>query len=226
MAESGRTTAGKKLDQLVKITVDDSFEKIVELDSKGTMLRFDPDPDRFKQLAPDEVKKLSRFGQYAYHVARDENADLKDALKAEEQDILEKIVVGQSMGRAKQRLAIQNKQPETVYRWIRPDERNEFLSKNRGFKVVDGGPERTLGNETGHGPHVIGTRGSEELILVKRPQSFERAERRAKKNKRQAMLREQDEQALAEIEARGIPGVAGDVLEKGTWRDRVEEQGE
>jgi hypothetical protein len=217
---AGTTTSKvKKSDQLVEITVDDSFEKIVELDNAGKRLRFDPDPERFKQLAPDEVKKLSEITRYGYQIARDEWQDLKDAARAEEEDLLERITVGETMGRAKQRLHIDGKQQGYDYRWIRPDEKNEFLSPNRGWKVVKDGPERTLSNPDGRGPHVIGTKGSEELFLVKRSMKATAAERRARKAKRQAAFRNEDERQRAEIEAAGVPSIGDE--DGRAWRDRT-----
>ena len=209
----------KKSDQLVEITVDDSVDKIVQLDTDGARLRFNAKPGLFRQLAADEVKKLSQFGQLAYQIARDEYNELLDEQRAEEEDLLEKITVGATMGRARQRLHIDGKQKGYVYRWIRPDEKNDFLSKNRGYAVVKDGPERTLSNDNGRGPHVVGTKGSEELILVKRPESFEAAERRVKKQKRQQQFKEMDRRYRAEVDAAGVPSI-GDEAE-GAWRDRV-----
>jgi hypothetical protein len=211
----------KKLDQLVEITVDDSLEKIVQLDTQGKRLRFNPDPDLFKRLAADELAKLSEWARFAYQIARDEWQDLKDKQKAEEADLLANIEVGVSMGRATQRLHIDGKQQGYEYHWIRPDERNEFLSPNRGWKVVQDGPERTLSNQTGRGPHVIGTKGSEELILVKRIAEARAAERRAKKHKRNQRLKDVDTRYEDEVKKTGVPLVKDEDDDGRNWRDRT-----
>lgn len=211
----------KKLDQLVEITVDDSLEKIVQLDQQGRRLRFNPDPDLFKRLAGDEVAKLSEWARFAYQIARDEWQELRDKQKAEEADLLANIEVGVSMGRATQRLHVDGKQQGYDYKWIRPDERNEFLSPNRGWKVVQNGPERTLSNSTGRGPHVIGTKGSEELILVKRIAEAGAAERRAKKHKRNQRMKDVDKRYRQEIKESGMPVIDDEDGANLAWRDRT-----
>lgn len=221
----------KKLDQFTTVTVDDSFEKIVELDTKKQKLRFDPSPDKFKALSAEEVKQLSAFSKFAYEVARDEYQDLKDAERAEEEDLLETIRVGATMGRARQRLHIDGQQKGTVYRWIRPDEQRDFLAPNRGWKIVKDGPERTLQNQTGRGPHIIGTKGSEELILVKRSEAAHMAEKTAKKEKKRADRQSLDDKYREEIERRGAKSFGGEEIDGGDdegreWRDLVSEKGE
>lgn len=210
-----------KLDQLVEITVDDSLEKIVDLDTQGKRLRFNPDPEVFKRLSPDEVLKLSEWARFAYQIARDEWQGLKDKLRAEEEDLLANIEVGASMGSATQRLHIDGKQQGMDYRWIRPDEKNVYMAPNKGWVIVKNGPERTLGNQTGRGPHVIGTKGSEELILVKRSAAATAAERRGKKQRRQRMMREKDQSFRDEIDSKGVPSI-GDEDGRGVdWHDRT-----
>lgn len=215
-----------KLDQLIEITVDDSLEKIVELDTAGKRLRFNPDPAKFKQLAAGDLAKLSEFGRFSYQIARDEWQDLKDAERADEEDLLSRIEVGVAMGRASQRLEIRGKQAGMEYHWFRPDERNTVEAPNVGWKAVIGGTERTLSNETGKGPHVIGTKGSEELILYKRPASARAAERRAKKVRRQQMSKEKDAGYRSEIEKQGIPAIGDEAGDPARWRDRTPEADE
>lgn len=210
----------EKLDQLVTITVDDSVEKIVQLDSKGQRIRFDSDPDLFKQLAPDEIAKLSDFGRYAYQIARDEWKERKDTQRQEEEDILEAIQTGTSMGRARQRLHIDGKQEGMEYMWARPDMLGDLLSKNRGWQKVSGGPERTLGNPTGRGPHVIANAGSEDVVLLKRPVKLGAAARRAKKNERQRRLKSMDQEQRSAIEREGVPSI-GDEDRGLRWHDRT-----
>lgn len=218
------TKVGRKVgksDQLIEITVDDSVEKIIQLDTDGKRLRFNPSPDLFKQLASDEVSKLSEFGKFAYQIARDEWTELKDARRAEEEDLLANIEVGVSMGRASHRLRIEGQQQGMEYRWIRPDERNEWLAANRGWTIVKDGPERTLSNQKGRGPHVIGTKGSEELLLVKRSATAGNAERRAKKLKKRAEGRAMDAEYRAAIEREGVPSIGEDDGHGLNWRDRT-----
>lgn len=215
-----------KLDQLVEITVDDSMEKIVELDTAGRRMRFNPDPAKFKQLAAGDLAKLSEFGKFSYQIARDEWQELKDAERAEEEDLLSRIEVGASMGRATQRLEIRGKQKGIEYHWFRPDERNRVESPNVGWKPVVGGPERTLSNDTGKGPHVIGTKGSEELILFKRPESARLAERRAKKNLRRQEMKDADARYREEIERQGITAIGDEDGGNAHWRDRTPETDE
>lgn len=220
-----------KLDQFTVVTVDDTFEKIVELDTQKKRLRFDPTPGRFHKLSSEEVSKLSAMSKFAYDVARDENRDLQDAQRAEEEDLLELVRVGATMGRATHRLHIDGQQKGQVYRWIRPDEQNEFLARNRGWVIVKDGPERTLQNETGRGAHIIGTKGSEELILVKRSEAVHKAEKQALKERKLSARRLADERYKEDIERAGVKAFGGEGSDDGDeddrrWRDRATERGE
>lgn len=211
----------QKSDQMVVITVDDELEKIVELDSKGKRLRFDPDPDRFKQIEAKDLGKLSDFNKLAYQIAREEYQENLDELKSEEDDLLKRISTGVEMGRATQRLHIDGKQQGFVYTWIRPDQMADYTSANRGWQVVKNGPERTLSNQTGRGPHVIGTKGSEELIAVKRSAAADRAETRARKQKRQQQLHGELVRARQAVEEAGVESIGDE--DGRAWRDRVGE---
>lgn len=222
--------ASKKLDQFVTVTVDDTIEKIVELDSKEQRIRFDPNPGKFKELTPGEVNKLSALTKFAYEVARDEHRDLGDAERAEEEQLLELVRVGETMGRASHRLHIDGRQRGMVYHWIRPDEQRDFLAPNRGWKIVKDGPERTLSNQTGRGPHVIGTRGSEELILVKRSEAVHTAEKEARNARKQSARQSMDDKFREQIARRGLEAFGGEDVDDGKeddgreWRDRAREQ--
>lgn len=223
--------ATKKLDQFTVVTVDDSFEKIVELDQAKKSIRFSAKPGEFKELTTGEVKQLSEMTKFAYNVARDEWRDLADAERAEEEHLLELIRVGETMGRATQRLNIDGQQKGMVYRWIRPDEQRDYLAPNRGWKIVKDGPERTLQNQTGRGPHVIGTKGSEELILVKRSEAAHRAEKEARKEKKRAARVQLDDKYREQIDRRGLKSFGGEESDRGDdegreWSDLVSEKAE
>jgi hypothetical protein len=210
----------KMLDQFEVITVDDSVESVIQRDSDGKRLRFNTDPDRFKQLASSEVAKLSQFGKLAYEIAQEEWRERKDEQRAKEEDILAIIEAGTDLGQATQRLFVENEQKGWVYRWIRPDMLRDYLSANKGYEVVKGGSERTLCNPTGSGPHVIGTKGSEELILVKRSEEREHAERRGKKRARQEELKSMPAQHRAAIERQGVRSIGDE--DGREWEDRTE----
>lgn len=213
-------TAREKSDQFTAVTVDDSVEKIIQLDTEGRQLRFDTDPDRFKKLATDEIKRLSQFGQFAYRLAVAEWEERKDELASKEADILKAIEVGTTMGSATQRLRIDGKQPGSVYRWVRPDELHDFVNPGKGWVVLKGGSERTLGNKTGSGPHVITTQGSEELIAIKRSVALDTAERRARKHKKMADRKAREKGDRAQVEAHGVRSLGDD--DRAEWHDMTE----
>lgn len=214
----------RKSDQLTVITVDDDVEKIIQLDAKGERFRFATEPGRFKELASGEVAKLSEFAKLSYKIARDEAGDKRDRVRMEEEDLLSRITVGVGMGSATQRLRIQGRVETMDYRWIRPDEQEVFMAPNKGWTVVKDGPERTLQNQTGEGPHVIGTKGSEELILVKRPLRASQAEDKARRLRAQQEKRQENEEYRAAIEATGLRSI-GDDDQRG-WVDRTGAQDE
>lgn len=205
-----------KLDQFVDVSIDVSSEDVLQWDADGKRLRFKTGIDEFKKLEPLEVRKLSEFGKLSYSLALKEYEENLDLVKAEEEELLSRIQVGVSMGSASQRLQVNGKQNGMAYAWIRPDMVDEYLAPNKGWSIVKGGSERTLGNRTGHGPHVIGTKGSEELLLVRRSAAADRAESKAKRLRRQRELGH--DPAKDAIEDLGIKAVSERTTESVTLR--------
>lgn len=212
--------AADKLDQFVKITVDDGVEKIIQLDTQGKRLRFAAEPGQFKELKTSEVNKLSEFNKLAYQLARVDYEENQDDQRAEEDDLLARLGFGSNKGQAKSRLFVEGKQAGMVYYWCRPDTLGKFVNPVEKWVIVQKGPERTLGNPEGDEPHVIGTKGSEELILVKRSAAWDRTRKAAEKGEIHEAQESLDDKYKAVIERQGTPAIDDDTGKRLTWKDR------
>lgn len=211
---------GEKLDQFVKVTVDDDVEKIIQLDKEGKRLRFITEPGQFKELKSIQLNKLSEFNKLAYQLAKVDVEENEDSQRAEEDDLLARLGFASNKGQAKSRLFVEGKQAGMVYYWCRPDMLGKFVNPVEKWAIVQGGVERTLGNPEGKEPHVIGTKGSEELILLKRTASWDRQRKEAEKGEKHRAQDGRDDRYKAAIEQQGMPAIDDDTGKRLTWRDR------
>jgi hypothetical protein len=194
------------------VTVATSFDDLLELDKKikqdpNTRIRFSASPSEFLKLTEGQIGRLSGDTQMAYSIAREEHKDLTDSsLNEEEQSALEMIKSGYQSGRAKKRLEIRNKRKGFVYQWIRPDMVDEFVEV-RGYRIVKDGPERTMANPNGRGPHVITKEGKAELTAVMRPVEVDRVAKAEKKRRNMQARRDADMAGAAAVERDGFHSV-------------------
>lgn len=194
------------------VTVATTFDDLVELDrevrkDRNRRLRFSAKPSEFLKLDDDQLGRLSQDTQMAYTIAREEYQELYEAgADPTTQEALEHIKAGYQSGRAKKRLEIRNQRKGFVYQWVRPDMVDEFIDV-RGYRIVKDGPERTMANPSGVGPHVITKEGKAELTAVMRPVDLDKAARAEKKRKNSEIRRQVDEAGQAAVERDGFHSV-------------------
>ena len=170
-------------------TVATTIDKLLEWDKQpGTRIRFKVDGHEFLKLNASELKQLSSETRLAYDIAREERAATEQTNRTDEDNLLASIKAGYESGSATKRLEIRNQQKGFVYKWLTPDMVDEYMAK--GYQIVKDGPETTMANPEGKGPHVISREGRNELVAVMRSVKLEQASRDAKR-KRGAELRAQ-----------------------------------
>ena len=188
------------------VTLADPIDKLVEYDrNRSVKVRFDPKPGSFLELDQAQLNRLGSETQMAYSIARDENFELSKEtdVSAKETEVLARIKKGADVSSATKRLEIRHKLNGFVYRWIRPDMVDEWLDM-RGYVVVQDGPERTMANSTGEGPHVISRDGKPELTLVRRSIELADAAKIAQKERRKRLKMELEDKGKAGIEQAGF----------------------
>jgi hypothetical protein len=171
--------------QLFLFRKDDPFADLLRYDQEKKRIRFDATLEGFHELTDEQREKLSPMTRYGYDIALEEFNEMKnrDVESEEDEEALMKIIGATKDGSATLRMDIVNKREGFEYKWIRPDMRARYMGAPKFYKIVQNGPEETLANPTGKGPHIMGDKGSEELILVCRPTTLAAAERRVKKEK-------------------------------------------
>lgn len=201
------------------VTVDVPFGEIVKWDQDKTRrVRFSDEPGEFRELQENEKKQLSRETLLAYEIAEAAHAEKATSSDRSEDEWIERVIQNVQSGGARNRLKINGKDPDVEYRWLRPDTVGRYQNE-KGYVVVGSGSERTLANSTGKGPHVIGDRGSEELILVKRSKRVAAAERREKKKKAAERRRSIEQEGRGSVEKHGFQSFGDDQKAAGFSED-------
>lgn len=194
------------------VTTDFTYEDLLKLDQetrrdRNRRIRFSASPSEFLELDEAQVGKLSGETQMAYQIAREEHKDLLAEHEApDEAEARAHIKAGYQSGRATKRLEIRNQRPGFVYQWIRPDMVDEFVDV-RGYQIVKDGPERTMANPTGVGPHVITKEGKSELTAVMRPVEVDTMARNEKKNRNRRIRESADGAGAAAVERDGFHSI-------------------
>lgn len=148
-----------KTDTIVDIKAGMSIEEVVALDSKGMVLRFHLGKE-FLELPDSIVTNLSRVNRLVYHQLAQAQSDYSPEADKDAKD----LVVGATMGRARDKLEKLTLPKGRHYRWARPD-RIE-ANKDRGYRITPADVATTfLGPKNGH--HEIGAYGATpELVLM------------------------------------------------------------
>lgn len=169
--------------EFVKITSTDDIEKVLEAEKAGNRVRFDVED--FPEFEKVDVAKMSTNTKLAYQIAQEEVAEKqKESDNEDEFEMLSRIIGSVQSGEASARLEVSHKQRGMAYKYLRPDLVPRYTAPTKGWKIVKDGPERTLANPSGKGPHVIGDKGSPELILVSRPEELNKVEGETRKKRR------------------------------------------
>lgn len=169
--------------EFVKVGSQDDIEKVLEAEKNGNRVRFDVED--FPEFEKVDVAKMSANTKLAYQIAQEEVAEKqKESDNEDEFEMLSRIIGSVQSGEASARLDISHKREGMVYKYLRPDLVPRYTAATKGWKIVKDGPERTLANPSGKGPHVIGDKGSPELILVSRPDELSKIEGEARKKRR------------------------------------------
>lgn len=184
------------------------FPDVVRYDrDRSVRVRFDANPGSFIELTPGQLNQLGQESQLAYSIARDEHtARVEESGEESVEDVIARIKTGYEGGNAAKRVEIRNERAGFKYRWIRPDMVDEYLA-DKGYTIVQNGPERTMANPSGKGPHIIARDGATELTLVMRSVQLERVDRDAKRAASKKLRDETDQGHEAAMQRDGFTPV-------------------
>ncbi len=186
----------KKTEKRV-VTLDNSFETIIEWDKNGDTVLFDT--KSFKRLSDAEVVQLTKRTAERYHLSRELFEAEQEAAALGVRELPE---FSTELGSATERLRIANQDPSMKYKHVRTDKVEQRLAE--GWVFVKDGPERTL-NKTAGGLHTIGSKGNEELVLMKMPKSRWELLQKAKHERQRRMEEAADNEGKEALEEAGIP---------------------
>ena len=152
----------------VFISIDNTFEDVIQYQSDGRDIFFLDDEETFLQLSNDEVQQLDLFTREKYRIARavaTQSLDL-DSIKTAHM----KYKPRENFASATNRLLVRGGDPNKHYSWKRPDELQQVVYEGGKIcidpKVETFGGVDSLGRTLGGGTsHKVSANGETELVL-------------------------------------------------------------
>lgn len=189
-------TSKEDKSEKVNVFADTPWDEVLHYDQQGKVLVYRERNGFFPVLDDEQLSELSEFNRQRYYVVRESFESAEDD---DMEEIQRLIAVGKSgmAASARERLKVYNKQPEFAYAWQAPHD--VFRARTEGWVVVRKGPEETM-FQCADGIHRIGDKGSEELVLMKRPKELEEEDKRLRQEayeKQKGVARRQIEEARA-----------------------------
>lgn len=164
----------ERIETSLEVDVDTPWEKVIEFDAKGAVVTFDDKPGRFKRLTDAERDKLRKMTLSAYLVSEHYHKQaLERANNPEGIPILGEV---RQSARATDRLYVGNKDPGMYYSWKRPDEIKKAVAYEGWVPAND--PTLDVFRKPVGGVPVTGSKGDDELILMKQPLDLHEAKLR------------------------------------------------
>jgi hypothetical protein len=174
MAKVANVEKVEKVAISLEVDIDTPFDKVIEFDAKGAMITFEDKPGRFKRLTDAEQDKLRKMTLSAYLVSeRYHERALDRANNPEGIPVLKEV---QQAARATDRLYVGNKDPGMYYSWKRPDEIKKSVAYEGWVPATD--PALDVFRKPVGGVPVTGSKGDDELILMKQPLDLHEAKLR------------------------------------------------
>lgn len=186
---------GAKKVQEVYINVDTPLEKIIEYDEQGAVLRFRIEPGEFPEIPEDYLLRLTKKNKDSYLVSRDLHADRME--NATDEERYEDIIVGENMGNARQRLAIEGLPKNLQHRWVRPDRVEAY--KRRGWTVYEGKEVTTLDKKQKNGVRTLSNMGVKEHYLMVISEEKRKRNQDQKREKRESRFQSAENRAREEF---------------------------
>ena len=165
MAKTKEQGESLEMSKTVRITIDTTPERVVELDAAGEALEFSDVLGEFLELPGEQVKLLSKDNRDRYFVALGAWRMARD----EEEGLVSDIKVSGRLTSATERLRVEGMDPKKHYCWKRPDEMRQ--AGYDGYKVARGDSLRSFGGRPGE-IHRVGAMGEDELILMEMPKEL------------------------------------------------------
>jgi len=150
----------------VSVTVDTSWDEILNYDQAGALLVFGAGRQDPPELDEEQLAQLSATNRERYRIVAESMAAANDDAALDEIQRLVEVGKTAIYARATDRLKVWDKDPRFAYIWSAPH--NLHWRRNRGYTIVEGGREQTMFKQK-DGTHRISDRGGEELILMKAP---------------------------------------------------------
>lgn len=200
-----KTIKKEKMPKRVVISIDNTYEDVIQYQSKGYSIFFADGEGELLELTPEQRKKLNPYNAKKYETAKqivEKTLDLT-SIKTSHMKFEPKA----TFASATNRLKIENGKPGMHYAWKRQDELQMCMYE--GFKICQDPNVKTFGMFDEYGSslegstHYVKANGEIELVLMEIPQERADARRKAIEDlskKRNAAV---DDAIKAELEALG-----------------------
>ena len=163
---------------LVKISIDNTPEEVIQYDTDGVKLEFEHANGRFLRLPSEVTRSLSYENKQRYFVSK---GMFEETLSFDHYD-RRKFPPKQGFATATDRLDVKNKNPRMHYCWKRPDELRQ--AQMDGYRPVSDDSLDTFGGDVSS-TRTVGAGGDTELVLMEIPKETKDQQRAANKEKDQ-----------------------------------------
>lgn len=193
-----KTGAGEKTsktsneEKTVKISIDNTPEEVVQLDSEGKELYFEDSRDRFLELPSDAAGGLGFYNKQRYFTARNIMMGELDLSGADGRRY--KPQPGRAT--AAEQMSVYGKDPRFHYCWKRPDELRQ--AQREGYRIANDPNLDTFYGDAGSS-HTVGFKGQEEMVLTKIPVDDYEARKASAVKKSKARRAAVEENAIADM---------------------------
>lgn len=206
-SETLNNKKNNKIPKRVFISIDKTFENVLQYQQEGYSLHFADGEGELLELTSEQVEELNLFNKEKYRVAvaiTNKTLDLT-SVKTSHMKFKPKA----SYASATNRLRVENKKPGLHYAWKRQDELQQVMYE--GGRVCQDPDVTTFGafNELGKpivekdSTHYVQADGEIELVLTETPDEINQLRRDAIDDRSVRQNKAVDTTAKAEIDALG-----------------------
>ena len=197
----------KKMSKIAHISIDKTYEDVIQYQHEGYSLFFEDTDGRFLELTPGQQKELNTFNKEKYRIAEAISKKKLDLSSIKTAHM--KFAPKASHASATNRLRVENQRPDRHYAWKRQDELQQVIYD--GGRVCIDPSIKTFGafDESGDqlqnkdSTHYVEADGIIELVLTETPVENYKAQRDALDEKSVQRNKAVDATAKAEIDALG-----------------------
>jgi hypothetical protein len=150
------------------ISIDTKIKDVIDLDSKGYLLNFESEPDKFKKLPEEVVKELSGMNRDRYRTSYECYKGEIDTRDHPEKYKTPGVEITSRYASATARLEIEGEKPGMRYCWA--TDADVRRNSRMGYKICHD-PDVETFHKDPDGVHRVADERGTELVLMEAPET-------------------------------------------------------